>query len=103
MSGRYANKRDANERDIIDALHDERKTYAVQETNIDLYTLLPGTPFWIPMEVKMPNGRLTTKQKTLHKLLRDTYGYSVPIIKNEQEALDLVDCSLEMLTKLGII
>lgn len=84
--GRYARKRDANERDIIVAL-EEAGCLVMQEQNIDLYVLNPNTGFWMPMEVKGKRGKLTPYQMKLHAYTQEAHGYTIPIVTTIEEAL----------------
>jgi hypothetical protein len=59
---RYAKKRDANERDIIDAL--ERHGYVVEQLDVcDLLVTdaMQAAPKWL-LEVKSKRGKLTPRQ-----------------------------------------
>ena len=87
---RYARKRDANERDIIDALRNAG-CMVIQETNIDLWVLPPHLPHWIPMEVKTKTGKLTDYQTRLHASMRADYNYNIAIVTTIDEALEAAE------------
>lgn len=80
---RQAAKRDANESAIIDAL--ERigvQCFRLSDPGMaDLLTLYRGQ--WLPIEVKVPGGSLTTAQVSV----RATAPY--PVVETESEALAL--------------
>lgn len=85
---RYARKRDANERSIIEALQ-QAGCFVLQEDKIDLWVLPPrylDLGGFIPLEVKMPNGKLTKYQVELHETLKEVYGYEVPLVVTPQDA-----------------
>ena len=63
MGARYSRKRDENEASIIEALR-AHGCYVIQEQNVDLYVMPANNPYWIPIEVKTKNGKLTTYQKS---------------------------------------
>ncbi len=84
---RQAAKRDANEREIIDALL-EAGCEVVQESNIDLYVFYKGQCF--PMEVKTKTGTLTDYQKYLHRTLAVFYDYEIPIVQTVDDALRVI-------------
>lgn len=86
---RYARKRDSNERSIIEALRGFG-CFVIQEEHIDLYVKPPHLPYWIPLEVKTPRGKLTAYQRKLHDTLDNNYGYKVPIVTTPEEALKAV-------------
>lgn len=93
---RRAAKRDENERGIITALTLNNQAFVIQETEIDLYVITPNinliTPEFlvIPMEVKMPKGKLNSKQQIFHQKILDAIGYTVPVVRDEKEALYLI-------------
>ena len=84
----YARKRDANERQIIEALK-AAGCLVIQETNIDLYVYSPARDAWFPMEVKTPSGRLTDYQINLHRTAR-LHGYTISIVTSAEQALEIV-------------
>lgn len=91
---RRAAKRDSNEREIIEALQ-ELGAYVIQESNVDLYTVVKNTHLitpeflWLPMEVKTPKGRLTDYQIKLHGELK-AIGFDMPIVQTENDALRVI-------------
>ena len=87
---RYARKRDANERDIIDELRNAGCA-VIQENNVDLYVLPPHLPYWVAMEVKTKTGKLTDYQQRLHASLRDNYNYNIAIVTTVDEALEAAE------------
>lgn len=93
---RRAAKRDENERGIITALTLNNQAVAIQEQNIDLYVIATNVNLVVPeflvvpMEVKMPKGKLNERQKEFHKQVLESIGYRIPIVRNEDEALKLV-------------
>lgn len=81
---RYAKKRDANERDIIDLL--ERHGYVVEQLDVcDLLVTdaMLERPKWL-LEVKSKHGRLTPRQVEFRKKFR------VHVVRNGVEALAAV-------------
>ena len=86
---RYARKRDANEREIIEALRGFG-CVVIQEEHIDLWVLPPHLPYWIPLEVKTKTGKLTAYQRKLHDQLDSNYGYKIAVVTTAEEALKAV-------------
>ena len=81
---RYARKRDANERDIIDAL--EMHGYVVEQLDVcDLLVTdaMLERPKWL-LEVKSKRGKLTPRQVEFRKKFR------VHVVRNRVEALAAV-------------
>lgn len=81
---RYAKKRDANERDIIDML--ERHGYVVEQLDVcDLLVTdaMQAAPKWL-LEVKGKRGKLTPRQIAFRQKFR-TY-----VVRNPVEALAAV-------------
>lgn len=81
---RYAKKRDANERDIIDLL--ERHGYIVEQLDVcDLLVTdaMQAAPKWL-LEVKSKRGKLTPRQVEFRKKFR------VAVVRNGVEALAAV-------------
>lgn len=91
---RYANKRDANEREIIEALQCAG-CFVLQEQNIDLWVLPPHAEQWVPIEVKTKTGRLTSYQIKLHNTLNDIYNYRIAVVTTIEEAFDAVGIKYE--------
>lgn len=91
---RYANKRDANEREIIEALQCAG-CFVLQEQNVDLWVLPPNAEQWIPLEVKTKTGRLTSYQIKLHNTLNDIYNYRIAVVTTIEEAFDAVGIKYE--------
>jgi hypothetical protein len=91
---RYANKRDANEREIIEALQCAG-CFVLQEQNVDLWVLPPNNKQWIPIEVKTKTGRLTSYQIKLHNTLNDIYNYRIAVVTTIEEAFDAVGIKYE--------
>ena len=86
---RYARKRDKNEREIIEALRGFG-CFVIQEEHIDLYVKPPHLPYWIPLEVKTKQGKLTSYQRKLHETLDYNYGYRIAVVTTVEEALKAV-------------
>lgn len=86
---KYANKRDDNEREIIEALQ-AVGCFVLQEQSVDLWVLPPNQLGWIPLEVKSATGRLTPYQVKLHSTLRDFYNYEVAVVTTIDEAFEKV-------------
>ena len=91
---RYANKRDANEREIIEALQCAG-CFVLQEQNVDLWVLPPNNQQWIPLEVKTKTGRLTSYQIKLHNTLNDIYNYRIAVVTTIEDAFDAVGIKYE--------
>ena len=85
----YKRKRDANEREIIEALQSVG-CFVIQESNVDLWVLPPNQTSWIPIEVKSSTGRLTSYQLKLHAIAQDIYQYKIPIASTVDEALRII-------------
>lgn len=89
MGARWARKRDANEPEIMDALLNEGCA-VIQENNIDLYVIPPLCSYLIPLEVKGERGKLTPFQLKLHSHLKTNYGFTIPVVRTIDEALEAV-------------
>ena len=83
MKSHYAQKRDANEADIVDALlATGHEVYRLTQFPADL---LVGRRFWCVMECKGPSGRLTPAQERFF----DSSGTAPRVIvRNAQEAVE---------------
>lgn len=81
---RHAKRRDANEPEIVNALEKLGADVFRLDAPADLLVGLRGQ--WYLMEVKMPKGRLTVKQKRVHATTRT----QIPIVQNIEEALQVV-------------
>lgn len=80
-------RRDANEPDIVMAL--EKEGYKVHRIGDpgDLLIWNPDSRHWIVLEVKMPDGRLTPKQKEYREKNPDI---EIPIVLNGEQAVQEV-------------
>jgi hypothetical protein len=78
---RYDARRDANEAQIVKALRKAGVKVWLQDLP-DLLTLWAG--LWLPLEVKMPKGRLTPRQV---KFVAES---NCPVVTDEVEALRAV-------------
>jgi hypothetical protein len=76
-------RRDANEPEIVDAL--QELGYAVHRIGSpgDLLVWNHETRHWICLEVKVPGGRLTPKQKTYRQ---ENPDIDLPIVENIEQA-----------------
>jgi hypothetical protein len=80
---RRAQKRDANERGIIDALH--AAGYGVlQGEKVDL-SVWRGERGWL-LEVKMPGEKLSNRQREFHA----TFPARIHVVCSAEEALEVV-------------
>jgi hypothetical protein len=80
---RYANRRDANEKDIVTALRQIGCTVIMQD-DIDLLVGYRGKNFLL--EVKMPKGVIEDSQVELLKTWRGQYN----IVRSVEEAVAVV-------------
>lgn len=77
-------RRDANEPDIIEALEKEGyKCHRIGNPG-DLLVWNPDSRHWIVLEVKMPDGRLTPKQKDYREKNPDI---DIPIVTIGEQAI----------------
>lgn len=77
-------KRDANEGQIVDAL-EAAGAYVLRISGKGCPDLLVKyRTNWYPMEVKSKTGTLTEAQQE-----RDVYAF-IPVVRNEQEALQVI-------------
>lgn len=80
-------RRDANEPEIVDAL--EAEGYPVERIGNpgDLLIWNPASRHWIVLEVKMPDGRLTPKQKDYRE---ENPDIDIPIVTTGEQAIQEV-------------
>lgn len=83
MKSHHAQKRDANEAEIVDALIENG--YEVLRCNGLPFDLIVGRNQWVILEVKTPTGRLTESQETFFG-----NGGTAPrvVVRNVLEALE---------------
>ena len=77
-------RRDANEPEIVAEL--ERFGYVVERIGNpgDLLVWNHRTRHWVCVEVKIPGGRLTPKQKTFRNMHPDV---DIPVVETKEEAV----------------
>ena len=83
---RYAKKRDANEKEIVDALESIGCTVCRLDRPCDLIVGYRARNYLI--EIKTPNGRLTKAQQDF-----------IPAWKGQVRVLETVDEALELVTQ----
>ena len=77
-------RRDANEPEIVEEL--ERHSYVVERIGNpgDLLVWNHYTRHWICLEVKIPGGRMTPKQKTFREKHPEV---DIPIVETKEQAV----------------
>lgn len=87
---RRANRRDSNEREIIDGLR-ALGCCVIQEHKIDLWVLPPNSRQWFPLEVKTKRGKLTPFQVKLHGEILETYDYKIAVVTSLDDAINALN------------
>ncbi len=77
-------RRDENEPEIVDHLREHGHIVHRIGAPADLLIWNHDSRHWIVLEVKMPTGRMTPKQKTYRE---DHPDVSIPIVETKEQAL----------------
>ena len=83
---RYANRRDANEAEIVAALEKMGCLVKRMDKPVDLLVQFPGSGRQVICEVKTPKGKLTEDQQEMLEK-----GWHVWVLRDVQDAVNMMN------------